>query len=295
MITTADSYLYRDIINILTRGYLDENPRPKYQDGTSAHTISVNQVVRNYNLNDGDFPICTLRPIAWKSAIKEILWIYQKQTSSLQVLEDDFDIHWWNEWESKDVPGTIGQRYGATVHRYNLINKLIDSIQSDPFGRRKIMSLWQESDLEETDGLAPCAFLTMWNVRKGKDKNYLDMTLVQRSGDMLTASGAGGVNEVQYAALLMMIARHCNLTPGIFCHFVQNEQIYDRHIEVANELKNRANKALFQKVSDINEKIDKPMLQLNDEVTDFYSMSIDDFIMMNYEPMRPQLKLELGI
>ena len=295
MITTADSYLYRDIINILALGYLDENPRPKYQDGTSAHTISVNQVVRNYNLSAGDFPICTLRPIAWKSAIKEILWIYQKQTSSLQVLEDDFDIHWWNEWESKDVPGTIGQRYGATVHRYNLINKLIDSIQSDPFGRRKIMSLWQESDLEETDGLAPCAFLTMWNVRKGKDKNYLDMTLVQRSGDMLTASGAGGVNEVQYAALLMMIARHCNLAPGIFCHFVQNEQIYDRHIEVANELKNRANKALFQKVSDINEKIDKPMLQLNDEVTDFYSMSIDDFIMMNYEPMRPQLKLELGI
>ena len=295
MITTADSYLYRDIINILELGYLDENPRPKYQDGTSAHTISVNQVVRNYNLNAGDFPICTLRPIAWKSAIKEILWIYQKQTSSLQVLEDDFDIHWWNEWESKDVPGTIGQRYGATVHRYNLINNLIDSIQSDPFGRRKIMSLWQESDLEETDGLAPCAFLTMWNVRKGKDKNYLDMTLVQRSGDMLTASGAGGVNEVQYAALLMMIARHCNLAPGVFCHFVQNEQIYDRHIEVANELKNRANKALFQKVSDINENIEKPMLQLNDEVTDFYSMSIDDFIMMNYEPMRPQLKLELGI
>lgn len=295
MITTADSYLYRDIINILARGYLDENPRPKYQDGTSAHTISVNQVVRHYNLNDGDFPICTLRPIAWKSAIKEILWIYQKQTSSLQVLEDDFDIHWWNEWESKDVPGTIGQRYGATVHRYNLINKLIDSIQSDPFGRRKIMSLWQESDLEETDGLAPCAFLTMWNVRKGKDKNYLDMTLVQRSGDMLTASGAGGVNEVQYAALLMMIARHCNLLPGTFCHFVQNEQIYDRHIEVANELKKRANKMLFQKVSDINEKIEKPMLQLNDEVADFYSMSIDDFIMMNYEPMRPQLKLELGI
>lgn len=294
MINKANQYLYEDIENILRNGYVDENPRPRYKDGTPAHTISVNQTCRKYDLNKGEFPICTLRPIAWKNAIKEILWIYQKQTNSLDILENEFDIHWWNEWESEDIPRTIGMRYGATVHRYNLINKLINDIINNPFGRRKVMSLWQETDLEETDGLSPCAFLTMWNVRKTDSKYYLDMTLIQRSGDMLTASGSGNVNEVQYAALLMMIARHCNLIPGVFCHFVQNEQIYDRHIEVADELKNRYERMVKDEYfHDKEYKV--PYLKLNDNASDFYTMTIDDFEMVDYEPIKPQLKLELGI
>jgi thymidylate synthase len=39
----------------------------------------------------------------------------------------------------------------------------------------------------------------------------------------------------------------------------------------------------------------QPKLILNPEVKDFYQMTIDDFTMENYEPMKPQLKLELGI
>lgn len=291
----ADNYLFLDIDTILENGYIDEKPRPKYKDGTPAHTISVNQVIRKYDLSKGEFPICTLRPIAWRNAIKEILWIYQKASNSLDVLENEFNIMWWREWESKDIPNTIGQRYGATVDRYKMVDNLIKSINEDPFGRRKLMNLWQEFDLQETDGLAPCAFLTMWNVRKNRSgKNYLDMTLIQRSGDMLTASGAGGVNEVQYAALLMMIARHCDLLPGVFVHFVQNEQIYDRHIEQAEEIKNR-----YKTMRDDEYFHDKtyktPYLKLNDEAKDFYTMTIDNFEMVDYEPVKPQLKLELGI
>ena len=201
-------------------------------------------------------------------------------------------VNWWDDWDIGD--GTIGQRYGATVSRYDLINNLIKDIQNDPYGRRKVVSLWQETDLHETAGLAPCAFLTIWNVR-GK---YLDMAMIQRSGDMLTASGAGGINEIQYAALLMMIARHTGYEPGVFTHFVANEQIYDRHIDAANEMLKRY-KELKQKESDetfVENYWDiYPRLIINDNKTNFYDFTIDDFFMVNYSPIKPQLKLELGI
>lgn len=281
--TKADFYMAEGIEKILSDGYKDVNPRPKYSDGTPAHTISINQVVRIYDLSKDEFPICTLRPMAWKTAIKEIFTIYQKPTNVISEMEK-MGVNWWNPWDIGD--GTIGQRYGATVKRYDLINNLIKDIQSDPYGRRKIVSLWQETDLRETTGLAPCAFLTMWNVRG----EYLDMTLVQRSGDMLTASGAGGMNEIQYAALLMMIAKHTGYKAGVFCHFVQNEQIYDRHIEQANEMLKRFKTSISESKS-----TSKPHITLNSEKKDFYEMTIEDFSMENYEPIKPQLKLDLGI
>ena len=196
-------------------------------------------------------------------------------------------MNWWNDWNIGD--GTIGQRYGATVKRYDLINNLIKDIQNDPYGRRKIVSLWQETDLHETKGLAPCAFLTIWNVRG----EYLDMCMIQRSGDMLTASGAGGINEVQYATLLMMIARHTGYEAGVFTHFVANEQIYDRHIEQANEMLQRYR---LREISENNYYIkDNPIFTLNKDKTNFYDMTIEDFELVNYFPSKPNLKLELGI
>ena len=205
----ADNYMVETINLILDNGYKDINPRPHYADGTPAHTLSVNHNFRTYDLSKGEFPICTLRPMAWKTGIKEIFTIYQKPTNEIAKMEE-MGVNWWGDWDIGD--GTIGQRYGATVSRYDLINNLIKDIKNDPYGRRKVVSLWQEADLRETAGLAPCAFLTIWNVRG----EYLDMMLVQRSGDMLTASGPGGINEIQYAALLMMIARHTGYKPGVF-------------------------------------------------------------------------------
>ena len=289
--TRADYYMESMIKQIKDVGFKDINPRPKYADGTPAHTISVNHTFRTYNLSEGDFPICTLRPQAWKTGIKEIFTIYQKPTNNIAEMHD-MGVSWWDEWDIGD--GTIGQRYGATVSRYDLINNLINDIKNDPYGRRKIVSLWQETDLRETPGLAPCAFLTIWNVRG----EYLDMMLIQRSGDMLTASGPGGINEIQYAALLMMIARHTGYKPGAFTHVVANEQIYDRHMEAADEMLARF-KQRYQEISSGVYAKDywnsQPMLILNPDKTDFYDMTIDDFIMVNYEPIKPQLKLELGI
>ena len=281
--TKADKYLVEDIHNILDNGYKDVDPRPKYEDGTPAHTISVNHVTRKYDLSKGEFPICTLRPQAWKTGIREIFSIYQKSTNVLSEMRD-MGVTWWDPWDIGD--GTIGQRYGATVKRYDLMNNLIEDIKKDPYGRRKIVSLWQETDLRETPGLPPCAFLTIWNVRA----DYLDMVLVQRSGDMLTASGAGGINEIQYAALLMMIARVTGLKEGVFTHFVANEQIYDRHLENADEMMRRAKEAEASTDSA------SPRLVLNKEPgCDFASIALEDFEMLDYAPMKPQLKFELGI
>jgi thymidylate synthase len=241
-------------------------------------------------LSKGEFPICTLRPIAIKTGIKEIFTIYQKPTNKISEMEA-MGVNWWGDWDIGD--GTIGQRYGATVKRYDLINQLIEDIQNNPYGRRKVVSMWQEADLHETEGLAPCAFLTIWNVRNHGDKNYLDMVLVQRSGDMLTASGAGGINETQYAALLMMIARHTGYEAGVFSHFVANEQIYDRHMEQANEMLDR----YYNKNKDelLHGKPVAPKLVMNPEKTNFYDFTIEDFAMENYEPIKPNLKFPLGI
>lgn len=289
--TRADNYMFENITDILKNGYLDVNPRPKYKDGEPAHTISVNHVMRKYDLSKGEFPICTLRPMAWKTGIREIFTIYQKPTNNLEEMRA-MNVNWWDDWDIGD--GTIGQRYGATVGRYDLINNLINDIKNDPYGRRKIVSLWQETDLHETAGLAPCAFLTIWNVRNdGNGNEYLDMCLIQRSGDMITASGAGCINEIQYSALLMMIARHCGYEAGVFTHFVANEQIYDRHMEAAKEMLSRVGSAAINECE--RGKRENPQLILNPNKTNFYDFTIEDFEMINYEPIKPQLKIPLGI
>lgn len=302
--TKADSYMLQDIRNILDNGYWDMDPRPHYKDGAPAHTLSVNHVMRKYDLSRGEFPICTLRPMAWKTGIREIFTIYQKSTNRIAEMED-MGVTWWGDWDIGD--GTIGQRYGATVKRYDLLTNIINDIRNNPYGRRKIVSLWQETDLRETPGLAPCAFLTIWNVRntgydphktgeKGAGKNireYLDMCLIQRSGDMLTASGAGGINEIQYASLLMMMARHCGYEPGVFTHFVANEQIYDRHMDAAKEMIRRYEEKEQEEF--YWDCAPAPMLALKTSKTNFYEMTVDDFTLEGYTPVKPQLTLELGI
>ncbi|MBR0373638.1 MAG: thymidylate synthase [Mogibacterium sp.] len=301
MLTKADKYLIDDIHNILENGFWDEDPRPRYEDGTPAHTISVNHVTRKYDLSKGEFPVCTLRPQAWKTGVREIFTIYQKPTNVIAEMCEQ-GVTWWGPWDIGD--GTIGQRYGATVKRYDLMNGLIKDIRENPYGRRKIVSLWQETDLRETPGLPPCAFLTIWNVRG----TYLDMVLVQRSGDMLTASGAGGINEIQYAALLLMIARVTGKEPGVFTHFVANEQIYDRHIDNANEMLRRAAEVEAADgaeaveaatANDTDAAADNaalPRLVLHKEPgCDFTDITLADFEMVNYAPIKPQLKFDLGI
>ena len=288
--TRADHLLRCDIKNILNNGTYDKDPRPKYKDGTPAHTKFVSHNVRSYRLDKGEFPICTLRSIAWKSAIKEILWIFQDQSNELNVLHDKYNVKVWDEWESNDFPNTIGFRYGHTVKRYDLMNRLLKDIKENPYGRYHIMNLWQEEEFLESDGLKPCAYETIWTVHD----DCLDMLLLQRSGDMLVASGAGNFNEVQYAALLMMVAKATGYKPCKFTHVVVNEQIYDKHFEQAYELLNRC-ESLKAEAPYYKYEFDEVKMEFNPKSNDFYSFTVDDFNLIGYNPVKPQLSFDLGI
>jgi thymidylate synthase len=273
----ADKYYIQNIQKIMSEGSWDENPRPKYPDGKPAHSKFITGVFEEYDISKEEFPIPTLRNTAIKTGIKEILWIYQKQTSSLDVARE-MGINWWDEWNIGD--DTIGQRYGATIAKYDLMNQLLDGLVNDPFGRRHIINMYQYSDLQETIGLHPCAYEILFSVRKDVDGLMLDITLVQRSNDFLVA---GFINKIQYVALLMMVAGHCGYKVGKFYHLVQNLHIYDRHIDAANELLNR------------EPLVTKPKLILK-ENKNFYEYTINDFEITGIEGItKINSKLELAI
>ena len=281
--TKGDMYFREITQRILEEGCLDINPRPHYEDGTPAHTYSINHVMCTYDLAAGESPFITLRPVAIKSALGELLWIYRDQSNDLDVLRDKYNITWWDEWDIGDR--TIGQCYGATVKRHDLTNKLIEDIKADPDGRRHIINMWQEDDFTQKHGLKPCAYQTVWNVRHGRDgADYLDMCLFQRSSDYLTA---GCINQVQYCAFLYAMASHLGYKAGRFTWYVANVQIYDRHVENAKLM-------LSRKSIECN-----PMLHL-DEGKSFWELRVDDFFVTDYprdeiKKINPQLKFELGI
>lgn len=273
----ADKYYIQNLSKIMSEGSWDENPRPKYSDGTPAHSRFITQVFEEYDISKGEFPITTLRNTAIKTGIKEILWIYQKQSSSLEVARE-MGINWWDEWDIGD--GSIGQRYGRTINKYQLMNKLLVGLIDDPFGRRHIINMYQYSDLQETPGLYPCAYETIWSVRKEGEDKVLDMTLIQRSSDYLMANA---INKGQYLALQMMVAGHCGYKVGKFCHLVQNLHIYDRHFDYVSEL-------LKNETTNIN-----PNFKLNGN-KNFYDYTLEDFEFFDFDKVK-QLsgKLELAI
>ena len=237
-----------------------------------AHTISVNTgVICTYDLSKGESPMITLRPIATKASCAEILWIYQQQTNDLVTFDemlgrstwdDDRPLsenkinNWWNDWALRDKDGfyklneaghpTIGKCYGGTTGPRDMIRReVIDvikgniekGIKANPDSRRLITCLWQIDDFQEEHGLKPCAFLTVWNVRHDWDgEDYLDMTMVQRSSDFATA---GCINQVQYAALLLMVAKEVGMKAGKFTWHPINVHLYDRHLDQAIEMLNR--------------------------------------------------------
>lgn len=273
----ADKYYIDNLNSIMNNGFYDENPRPKYKDNTPAYTKFITQVFESYDISKEEFPITTLRNTAIKTGIKEILWIYQKQSNSLMEAKE-MGINWWDEWNIGD--DTIGERYGKTIKNYDLINKLLNNLSKDPFGRRHIINMYQEYDLNNSKGLYPCCYETLWSVRKLNNEFYLDLTMIQRSNDYIMA---GYINKIQYVALQMMIAGHLNYKVGKFCHLVQNLHVYDRHFDAVDEILNRM---------PINV---QPKIILK-ENKNFYDYSIDDFEIINIENIKKiNSKLEIAI
>ena len=287
--TKGDYYHKMILQKILDEGTLDENPRPKYaSDGTPAHTLSIPHIVQQYDLSKKESPLLTIRQTFVRNAVNEILWIYQKQSNFLEDLHS-MNIYYWDEWDIGD--GSIGCRYGATVKRHDLINKLLNGLKGNPFGRRHIVNLWQEDDFSNetggtTKGLNPCCYETIWNVRRAKDGDlYLDMLMNQRSSDYTVSVS---INEIQYISLMLMVAKSCGYKPGIFTHVIENAQIYDRHIEIAKDLIAR------------EPVVCQPELILDTDKTDFYSFTWNDFKLVDYptdeiRTKNPQPMFDLGV
>ena len=278
--TKADIVFKEYIRKIMEEGVWSEQARPKYKDGRTANSKYITGAFMEFDLAKGEFPITTLRPIAIKSAIKEMLWIYQDQSNSLDVLEEKYNVHYWNDWEVGDSR-TIGQRYGAVVKKHDITNKILKQLEANPWNRRNIISLWDYDAFEESEGLLPCAFQTMFDVRRVEGEIYLDATLTQRSNDMLVAHH---INAMQYVALQMMIAKHFGWKVGKFFYFFNNLHIYDNQFEQAEEL-------LRREATNC-----QPRLVLNvPDGTNFFDIKPEDFELVDYDPVKPQLKFDLAI
>ena len=90
----------------------------------------------------------------------------------------------------------------------------------------------------------------------------------------------------------MMVACVTGYKPGVFTHFVANEQIYDRHMDNAHEMLARAD----AKEAENAENGTLPAIILKKESgCKFEDITLNDFEIVGYNPMKPQLKFELGI
>lgn len=279
----ADQVLKNNITEILygpSQGLdIGSAVRPKWPDGIPAHTLYVSSVVNKYDLSLGQYPLTTLRPIPWKTALGELLWIYQDQSNDVNLLKEKYNVNYWDSWMNKE--GNLGTAYGYQIAKkikypegtFNQIDRVLYLLKNDPANRRIMTNMIDMEEMVDMT-LVPCAFMTMWSVRRG----YLDMTLIQRSNDVIAAQS---INAFQYAALLMMVAASTGYQPGTFTHFIQNMHIYDRHLDIAETMLSR-------------EPRDGGRIELVKK-DNFYDFKVSDFSLPGYDP-HPQIKgIEIAI
>ena len=251
--------------DILDNGFSSEGQavRAVWEDGTPAHTIKKFGVVNRYNLQE-EFPALTLRPTAIKSAVDEILWIWQKKSNNIK----DLNSHIWDEWADED--GSIGKAYGYQLGvkydfhqgRMDQVDNVIWQLKNTPYSRRIMTNIYKFDDLMEM-GLEPCAYSMTFNVTG----NRLNAILNQRSQDILAANNW---NVVQYSVLLMIFAQVCGLEPGELVHVIADAHIYDRHIPIIRELIARP-------------QFPAPKFELNPEIKDFYDFTVNDIRVTDYQ------------
>lgn len=261
----ADEIFINNCRDILQNGFSDENVnvRPKWEDGTPAHTIKKFGIVNRYNLAE-EFPIMTLRRCFWKSAVDEILWIWQKKSNNIA----DLGSHIWDQWA--DENGSIGKAYGYQLgvkHKYpegefDQVDRVLFDLKNNPYSRRIMTNIYTFEDLHEMN-LYPCAYSMTFNVTDG----VLNGILNQRSQDMLTASNW---NVCQYAVLMHMMAQVSGLKVGELVHVVADAHIYDRHIPMVEKL-------IQQPMHDA------PTFEIDKSITDFYKFTKDSFKISNYK------------
>ncbi len=273
----ADKVFVKNVKDILKNGTwdTDQDVRPKWKDGTPAHTIKRFCIVNRYDLAK-EFPIITVRKTGYKNCIDELLWIWQKKSNNIH----DLASHIWDSWA--DEKGSIGKAYGYQLgvkHKYkegmfDQVDRVIYDLKNNRASRRIITNLYNHNDLHEM-ALYPCAYSMTFNVTGNK----LNAILNQRSQDMLTANNW---NVCQYAVLVHMLAQVCDLEVGEFVHVIADAHIYDRHIPIIKEIiKEKQHKA--------------PKFVIDKSVKDFYDFKVDSFKFENYEYNDKKYKIEVAI
>ena len=273
----ADNVFKTNVKDILENGFSDKDldVRPHWEDGTPAHTIKKFGVVNRYDLSK-EFPIMTLRRTFWKSALDELLWIWQKKSNDTH----DLKSHVWDEWA--DENGTIGKAYGYQLgvkHKYregmfDQVDRVLYDLKNNPQSRRILTNIYNHHDLSEM-ALYPCAYSMTFNVTG----NTLNAILNQRSQDMVTANNW---NVVQYALLVHMMAQVSGLNVGELVHVIADCHIYDRHIDIARSL---IEKPCFE----------APKLEINPDIKDFYDFTLDDFKLVGYEYDKTKYDIPIAI
>lgn len=267
----ADNLFIDMCSDIIENGCSTENElvRPKWEDGSFAYTIKRFGVVNRYDLSK-EFPALTLRKTYVKSAVDEVLWIWQRKSNNI----NDLKSHIWDEWADPD--GSIGKAYGYQMgvkHKYSegmmdQVDRVLYDLKNNPFSRRIMTNIYVHADLSEMN-LYPCAYSMTFNVTKkeGHDKLTLNAILNQRSQDVLAANNW---NVVQYAVLVYMFAQVSDMEPGELVHVIADAHIYDRHIDIVKELIKRPT-------------FPAPKFTLNPDIKNFYDFTTDDFTIENYQ------------
>ena len=261
----ADEIFIQNCRDILDNGVwdTDREVRPRWEDGTPAHTVKKFGVVNRYDLSK-EFPILTIRRTFWKSAIDELLWIWQAKSNNVNELRTRV----WDAWA--DENGSIGKAYGYQLgvkHHYpegdmDQVDKVLWDLKHNPASRRIMTNIYTFADLSEM-ALYPCAYSMTFNV----SGNKLNAILNQRSQDMLAANNW---NVVQYSVLTMMMAQVSGFEPGEFVHVIADAHIYDRHVPAIEEIIK-------------NEPKPAPKFSIDPSVKDFYAFTRDSFTLEGYE------------
>lgn len=273
----ADQILIQNCRDILDKGVWDTDyeVRPVWDDGTPAHTVKLFGLVNRYDLSR-EFPVITLRRTAFKSAVDELLWIWQKKSNNIH----DLNSHIWDSWA--DDTGSIGKAYGYQLgirHQYregefDQVDRILYDLKHNPQSRRIMSNIYNHHDLHEMN-LYPCAYSMTFNV----SGSTLNGILNQRSQDMLTANNW---NVCQYAVLLHMFAQVSGLKAGELVHVIADAHIYDRHIPMVEEILKK-------------EPYPGPSLKIDESITDFYRFSASSFRLEHYQYHTFESKIPVAI
>ena len=273
----ADKLFVNMCREILDNGFSSEGQtvRARWEDGTPAHTITTFGVVNRYDLSE-EFPALTLRPTAIKSAVDEILWIWQKKSNNIK----DLKPHIWDEWADED--GSIGKAYGYQMRvKYKFaqgemdqVDNVLWQLKNTPYSRRILTNIYNFDNLSEMN-LEPCAYSMTFNVTGNK----LNAILNQRSQDILAANNW---NVVQYSVLVHMFAQVSGLVPGELVHVISDAHIYDRHVPIIKELIERP-------------QYPAPKFRLNPDIKNFYDFTTDDIIVEDYQKNPQILNIPIAI